>query len=155
MNAHTQFVASPLALLLALVAQPALAQSTDAPITTMHNARAGTYLVGGNGSALYLFAADTRGARDGSGAVSTCVDSCIGLWTAVIVEGKPVAGAGVEAALLGTLARPDGLRQLTYNGWPMYFYGEDAAPGDIKGNDLESYGADWYLIAPNGERAKD
>ena len=37
----------------------------------------------------------------------------------------------------------------------MYFYGEDAAPGDIKGNDLESYGADWYLIAPNGERAKD
>ena len=143
-----------LTLLLALSTQPVLAQSTDEPVGVMRNAKEGAYLVGGNGSAMYLFEADTKGARDGSGAVSACVDDCIGMWTAVIVEGKPVGGEGVDAALLGTMSRSDGLKQLTYNGWPMYFYGEDSAPGDIKGQDIKDFGAEWYLVSPNGGPAK-
>ena len=45
--------------------------------------------------------------------------------------------------------------QVTYNGWPLYFFVEDIQPGDINGHDIESFGEDWYLVGPNGDRARD
>jgi hypothetical protein len=64
-----------------------------------------------------------------------------------------VGDGTLDESLLGTIERSDGLLHVTYNGWPLYYYAEDAAPGDIKGHDIESFGEDWYLIGPNGLRA--
>jgi predicted lipoprotein with Yx(FWY)xxD motif len=63
-----------------------------------------------------------------------------------------VAGAGVVAAHLGTITRPDGAKQVTYNGHPMYFYSKDGDSGDAYGQAIKSFGASWYVIAPSGNK---
>ena len=138
------------AALLALVV-PAAAQSAAAPISTAVNAEEGEYLVDGGGLALYTFKADTRG-RGSAAPVSACDGDCLGEWPPLLVEGAPVGDGKVNAALLGTLTRADGTVQATYNGWPLYYYFEDFAAGDINGDDIESFGEDWYLIGPHGAR---
>ena len=46
--------------------------------------------------------------------------------------------------------RPDGNLQATYNGWPLYYFGEDIFAGDTNGHQFNEFGGDWYLIAPTG-----
>ena len=44
--------------------------------------------------------------------------------------------------------RTDGTSQVTYNGWPLYYYAKDMAAGDTTGQEA---GEKWYLISPGGE----
>jgi predicted lipoprotein with Yx(FWY)xxD motif len=137
-----------------LLAAPVLAQTADSPLTLQRNAEEGSYLADGNGMALYLFKADQRG--DAARApVSACSDECLGAWPPLFTDGEVFAVAGIDADLLGTFERPDGIRQVTYNGWPLYYFAGDAKPGDITGHDLVDFGEDWYLIGPDGGRARD
>ena len=55
------------------------------------------------------------------------------------------------ATMLGTITRDDGTVQATYNGWPLYLYFGDAAPGDTNGQGLDEFGGIWYLGSPAGE----
>ena len=57
----------------------------------------------------------------------------------------PQAGDGVDASLLGTTTRKDGTTQVTYNGWPLYYYVKDQKPGDVTGQDV---GDVWYVLSP-------
>jgi predicted lipoprotein with Yx(FWY)xxD motif len=141
-----------LIVLLALVANtPAFSQTMDAPITTHLDSEEGEFLVAGNGLSLYLFKADTQGPHPRS----ACEDAaCVGTWPPLIVDAVPIGDALVRQDFLGTMTRTDGTMQATYNGWPLYFYYEDFQPGDIAGHDLESFGEDWYLIGPGGDRAR-
>lgn len=135
-----------------MLATAAAAQTPDAPISTSVNSEEGEYLVDGSGMSLYLFKADTQGRGD-SAPVSACNDGpCIGTWPPLLAEDAPVGDGKVDAAMLGTMTRDDGTTQVTYNGWPLYYYYEDAAAGDILGDDIESFGEDWYLIGPHGNR---
>jgi predicted lipoprotein with Yx(FWY)xxD motif len=59
---------------------------------------------------------------------------------------SPSAGPGVDASKLSTTTRPDGSKQVVYNGWPLYYYDQDKAPGDMKGQAVTSFGAPWYVI---------
>jgi predicted lipoprotein with Yx(FWY)xxD motif len=138
--------------LLICLAFPAAAQTADAPISTRTDAEEGTYLVDGNGMSVYLFRADTQG-REGTPPRSACEDACLAAWPPLVVGEAPLGDDGVDASLLGTFTRGDGLLQATYNGWPLYYYVGDAAPGDITGHDFEDFGEEWYLIGPNGLRA--
>ena len=61
---------------------------------------------------------------------------------------EAMAGEGVDATLLGTITRDDGSTQVTYNGWPLYYFQDDAAPGDTNGQGL---GGVWFLVSPEGE----
>ncbi len=49
--------------------------------------------------------------------------------------------------LLGTLVRSDGSVQVTYGGWPLYFFAGDEAPGDINGQGVNDV---WFVVAPDG-----
>jgi predicted lipoprotein with Yx(FWY)xxD motif len=141
--------------LIVLSTTPLFAQTVDAPITIGTDAEEGDYLVAGNGFALYLFKADTQGRGESTRPHSACQTSaCANTWPPLLVSDTPAGAAGVDAGLLGLLVRDDDTTQVTYNGWPLYFYYEDAVPGDIKGHDIESFGEDWYLIGPSGERAR-
>jgi hypothetical protein len=60
----------------------------------------------------------------------------------------PALSGSVDPKLIGTMTRSDETVQLTYNGWPLYFYAEDINSDDINGHDIESFGEDWYLIGP-------
>ena len=63
-------------------------------------------------------------------------------------QGAPIAGAGVDGTLLSTLTRDDGSMQVTYNGWPLYTFSGDIAPGDATGQGMDGV---WFLVTPAGE----
>ncbi len=104
----------------------------------------GQFLVDQNGMALYLFLPDAQGA-------STCYDDCATNWPPLTVESAdalPTLGEGLDQALLGTVERDDGTLQLTYNGWPLYYYLGDMEAGATNGQGL---GGNWFLVSATGE----
>jgi predicted lipoprotein with Yx(FWY)xxD motif len=120
----------------------------EATVNVSESTDFGSILVDSNGLSLYLFMADTQN----SGA-STCGDDdgCATEWPPLLTEGDPVAGEGVDAAVLGTITRDDGSLQVTYNGWPLYLFEEDSAPGDTNGQGIDEFGGLWFLVSPEGE----
>jgi predicted lipoprotein with Yx(FWY)xxD motif len=125
-------------------AMSAAAGSGPVGITTAQNPL-GTILTDDHGRAVYLFVAD-------KGTTSTCSGACAKEWPPLTTTGAPVAGAGVNAAMLSTTARADGTTQLTYNGHPLYYYDDDKGPGTTKGQGETSYGANWYVLNPAGAK---
>ncbi|MFI8438863.1 hypothetical protein ACIGJO_35060 [Streptomyces sp. NPDC079020] len=105
----------------------------------------GTFLVDGDGRTLYLFEADTS-------TKSTCTGTCAAAWPPVTVTAEPVAGKGAKADLLGTTARGDGTKEVTYNGHPLYYFGGDTKAGDTNGQGSTAFGAAWYVLDPSGDR---
>jgi predicted lipoprotein with Yx(FWY)xxD motif len=94
---------------------------------------------------LYLFKKDT-------GPKSTCFGACAQNWPPVRATGKPTAGSGANASLIGTIKRSDGAPQVTYNGHPLYLYVGDNHPGAINGQGLTAFGATWYVVSPQGNQ---
>ena len=101
----------------------------------------GTFLTDADGMSLYLFTNDTPG-------VSNCTGDCLAAWPALLTEGAPVAGDGADGSLLGTTTRDDGSVQVTYGGWPLYYFAGDAAPGDLAGQGVNDV---WFVVSPAGE----
>ena len=103
----------------------------------------GKALVGRDGRTPYLFQADKNGA-------SACTGACAAAWPPDTVTGAPQAGSGVSQALLGTITRPDGTMQLTYNGHPLYYFTADTAGGTAHGQGVKAFGAEWYVVNASG-----
>ena len=137
---------------LLLVSALAVAQEA-ATVKVAENADHGKYLTDANGRSLYLFEADTRAEGDAKAKV-TCKEKCLNRWPPYHTQGEPKAGAMADAAKLGTVEH-EGEMMVTYNGWPLYYFIEDQAPGDTKGHDIEEFGAEWYLLTPEGQKAED
>jgi len=131
---------------LALTSGLALAGGA-AKVDTATSDEYGTYLVNERGMSLYLFEPDDQGR-------STCYDACAQAWPPVTTEGQPKARGKTDASLLGASKRKDGARQVTYNGWPLYTFVKDNAPGDTAGQDVEGFGGEWYLVTPEGEHVE-
>lgn len=110
----------------------------------------GPYLVDSEGRSLYLLEADTRGAG-GAQPSSTCSGACAQEWPPLTTSGEPQGGPQVNGAMLSTMTRGDGASQVTYNGWPLYYYHDDQQPGDVKGQHVHDQWGEWYLVAPSGE----
>jgi predicted lipoprotein with Yx(FWY)xxD motif len=102
-----------------------------------------TVVTNGRGFTLYSFAPDTTTA-------SECKGSCAQIWPPV--TGPVKAGQGVSGKL-GTITRPDGSTQVTYDGHPLYSYTVDNAPGQAKGNGLNVFGGVWHEVTANGSAA--
>jgi predicted lipoprotein with Yx(FWY)xxD motif len=98
----------------------------------------GDILVDGEGRTLYLFNPDAQGDP-------TCYDECADAWPALVEEVS--AGDGVDASLLGSATRTDGAIQVTYNGWPLYYFSGDVAPGDTNGQGLNDV---WWVVDATG-----
>jgi predicted lipoprotein with Yx(FWY)xxD motif len=108
----------------------------------------GRVLVDAAGLTLYDFHKD-------KGAASSCYGACAGVWPPLITDGEAQASNGAIASKLGTTKRKDGTTQITYAGHPLYTYAEDGKPGDSKGNDIDSFGAEWYALEPSGAEPED
>ncbi len=115
-------------------------------ITTATIKPYGSVLVASNGHALYIFAPDKA-------KQVTCTSACATIWPPVKLPAgaKPAAGGQVKTSLLGSDPNPSGGRVVTYNGWPLYLYVTDTAPGSAKGEGINSSGGYWYLISPAGK----
>jgi predicted lipoprotein with Yx(FWY)xxD motif len=109
-----------------------------APATlTVKRSRAGIVLAGSKGLTLYYFTKD----KPHSGK-SACFGSCLKAWPALAAPVKAPAGARMPGPL-GTITRGDGTKQVTINGFPIYYYVGDKAPGQIAGNGVEGT---WHII---------
>ncbi len=115
-------------------APPSVAASQPAAAVTVEAKEvgaAGTILVdGATGLTVYMFTQDVK-----DSGTSACTGGCLETWPALTVPagGSPTGGPGVTGTL-GTITRADdGTLQVTYNGLPLYFFKNDAAPGDLNG----------------------
>lgn len=106
----------------------------------------GSVLVDSKGFTLYYFEKD-------KGGKSACYGACAEGWPPLTTEGAAKGMGGVQAAKLGTTKRSDGTVQVTYAGWPLYTYVADTKPGEDNGTDVKAFGATWYPLHPNGEKA--
>jgi predicted lipoprotein with Yx(FWY)xxD motif len=106
----------------------------------------GQILVDSKGLTLYDFAKD-------KGTESACYGECAEVWPPLLSEGEPHASNGAAPSKLGTTRRKDGTEQVTYAGHPLYTYVTDKKPGEANGNDISSFGAEWYALEPSGAEA--
>jgi predicted lipoprotein with Yx(FWY)xxD motif len=127
-------------------ALPAAAPSAVAvtpPTLVVRRTAFGPALFAGNGRVLYAFTRDgrNRGSRCyGDGAVARPV---------YYARGTLRAGTGVQRSLMGTTKRRDGRLQVTYNGWPLYYYAHERA-GEVKCHRIVTHGGTWLVVAPSG-----
>jgi predicted lipoprotein with Yx(FWY)xxD motif len=105
----------------------------------------GTYLVDSKGKTLYLFEKDKT-------SKSKCSGDCAVAWPPLLTSGKPKAAGSAKASLLGTSKRSDGKTQVTYHGHPLYYFVQDKKAGDTKGQNVDGFGAEWYVLSPAGKK---
>jgi predicted lipoprotein with Yx(FWY)xxD motif len=120
--------------------RPALEHGPTYEVKVQDITGLGPVLVDGQGIALYLYRTDRQGTP------SRCYGICSVQWppdTLPTGVARPVAGTGVEPRLLGTAPRTDGTTQITYNGWPLYFW--------PPGQGLTNAGGLWYVLDPAGD----
>lgn len=153
MNAKSRFPNSRLAAAAVVIAvltvtATALASTTAASQVKTHKTSSlGTILVDSKGHTLYLFMKDKS-------SKSSCYKSCATNWPPYLTTGKPTAGAGVKTSMLGTTKRTDGKLQVTYNHHPLYRFGYDAKAGQTKGENVNAFGSDWYVVSPKGAKVE-
>ncbi len=124
---------------------PKTSSGQTATVAAQNAGNLGTVLVDAQGRTLYLFAKD-------SGTQSACFGTCAHYWPPARASGKPTAGNGLNASLLGTTSRSDGGAQLTYNGHPLYQFSGDQNPGDTSGQGLTDFGGSWYALSAAGDQ---
>ena len=105
-------------------------------ISTTTNATYGAILV--SGKTLYTLKAGK----------TSCRTMCLKVWPAFLLPKgvkKAKAGSGVDASKLGTVRRRGGALQVTYSGKALYWFSEDAGPGQVNGNVKDKWGT-WSVV---------
>lgn len=137
------------AVALVALSAPASAQDTTV-IQVAESEKFGKHLTTGDGRPVYLFTTDTQ-AKDGQEAKVSCTSAdCLNAWPLVTSSGNPQAGEEANSELIGTTMY-EGKQVVTYNGWPLYYFVRDAGAEAPQGQDIKSFGGEWYLVTPEGE----
>jgi len=123
--------------------------ATSAPVSApelalAQNSDLGSLLVDAKGMTLYLYTKDTPN-------TSTCYDKCAAAWPPLTTTSSATAGTGVDDSKIGTTMRTDGTTQITYNGWPLYYFVKDKAAGDVTG---ENVGGVWFVLSADGNKVE-
>ncbi len=98
----------------------------------------GDILTDKEGFTLYFFSLDAKGE-------SNCTSGCLDAWPIFFSEDLSL-DSGLNASDFGSITRSDGEMQTTYKGWPLYFFGNDTAAGDVNG---DGSGGVWYVAKPD------
>jgi len=108
--------------------RPLLTEASDATL--------GQVLVDAKGYTLYFFVPE-------QGTKIVCTGDCVMTWRPLMATGagQPVSTVPLPG-VLSTVNRPDGGRQVTYAGWPLYTYAKDAAPGATAG---QGAAGEWFV----------
>ncbi|MGH3372470.1 MAG: COG4315 family predicted lipoprotein [Nocardioidaceae bacterium] len=115
------------------------ATSAPAPgvLRTASHAQFGTILVDGQGLTLY------RNTEE-AGTTIACTAACAVAWPPVL---SSTTSAG-DLQDVGTVTRPDGALQVTYQGMPLYRFAQDSKPGDTNGHGV---GNIWLVVQAAGQ----
>jgi predicted lipoprotein with Yx(FWY)xxD motif len=120
--------------------------TNDSLVLTLQHSPVGPILATGRGDTLYDFGPDTS-------TRSACLnDGCVFQWPPLVVTGPIRVGKGVDESLVATIRRPDGSRQLTYGGHPVYTYNLDVTPGMVTGQAIDQDGGLWYVLNAAGHQ---
>lgn len=114
----------------------AVASTPKTTMLTIRKTKIGYVLANTRGYTLYWYSKDAKGS-----AKSACTGQCLTVWPAV--TGEPAVSGIKLNGVLGTITRPGGIVQATYNGYPLYTYANDNGPGDTEGNGT---GGVWHVI---------
>lgn len=130
-------------LALAIASAAIVSLGAAAPVNTIdltYNEALGEYLVDQDGMTLYYFADDAPDSGE-----SSCGDTCIQYWppfhTGQIILHRNLSGFDFD-----TIYREDGSAQITYKGWPLYYYTNDYNPGEIRGQGVDGV---WFVAGPS------
>ena len=146
---HTRHVASILgaALVLTIPVAGSVQASASAhialpagstPLVNVTKTKLGSILTGPNGHTLYRFASED------TSAVAQCTGGCLSAWPALLLPSKltkPSHGKGVVDTV-GTVSRQDiskSAKQITYDGWRLYYFFNDKRPGQTKGENVNHF----------------
>jgi predicted lipoprotein with Yx(FWY)xxD motif len=119
--------------------------SASSATVKTQNGPLGSYLASSSGRALYLFASDTS-------STSSCTGECAVAWPPLTAKGSVTALDGARSSDIATITRPDGTRQVTYAGHPLYYFAGDSGAGQTNGQGVDGFGALWWLVAPSGQK---
>jgi predicted lipoprotein with Yx(FWY)xxD motif len=110
--------------------------SSGGLVRTAQDSKLGTILVDEKGMTLYRLSGESAGRF-----ICTSKE-CLAVWHPLATTpGSKLTGA----PLLGTVQRPDGSQQVTYDGWPLYTFAPDKKPGDISGEGIKDVGT-WNTV---------
>lgn len=126
-------------------AAPTSGTGSDAGELKTAASNAGDIVVDAKGMSLYFFTKDVK-----DSGTSACTDKCLVAWPPALTTAATPSAEGITGTL-GTITTPEGAKQLTLNGMPLYYYEKDTKPGDITG---QGVGGVWYLSDPAGEMIK-
>ncbi len=140
------------AVALVALSLPALAQDATT-IGTAQSEKFGKYLATGDGRPVYIFTTDTRGTGNQDAKISCTSQECLGAWPLVTSSGDPQASGEAKSDLLGT-TQYEGQTVVTYNGWPLYHFVRDQGADAPQGQEIKSFGGEWYLVTPEGDKAE-
>ena len=117
------------------------ASSGQYTVMVADNPTLGKVLVDGQGMTLYVYTKDTAN-------TSNCIGGCATAWPPLAVADgvTPTAGPGVVGTL-GVIRREDGTSQVTISGEPLYYFAQDAKPGEVTGQGVQSV---WYVVQESG-----
>ena len=109
------------------------------------DSKLGKIVVDAKGMTVYHFTKDVKDSGK-----SNCTGECIAAWPPVLTESDNPKVEGVTGTV-GTIPTPEGKKQITINGMPIYLWVKDTAPGDTTGQDMNEV---WYVVAPDGQMIK-
>jgi predicted lipoprotein with Yx(FWY)xxD motif len=118
------------------------AQGDSVTIGTSSVSGVGSVLVDAKGFTLYDLASE-------AGGTIMCTGSCASNWPPLLLPAGVMSatpGSGVDASKLGTIKRPDGGTQVTYNGMPLYLFVNDQSAGQANGQGV----AGFHAVTPSG-----
>jgi predicted lipoprotein with Yx(FWY)xxD motif len=109
----------------------------------------GEVVVDGQGHTVYVLTGNGK-----TNLPCTDASGCTKIWPDLpLPDGTKSAktGSGLKSSLLGTKKLSDGETYPTYNGWLMYEFVGDMAPGTAMGQGVKSFGGYWWALGPNGK----
>ena len=121
--------------------------SSSAVKVEAQSSSVGKVLTDGSGRTLYLFEKDT-------GPKSTCSGACAANWPPFTAASKPAVAGGASSADITLIKRGGGKEQVTYKGHPLYYYAGDKSAGDINGQGMDAFGAEWFVLSPKGSKVE-
>lgn len=134
------------ALLIAGTALLATVPAASAATSTLrtHASSLGTIVVGAHGRTAYVFDLDHKGTH-----TSACTGACLRAWSKITVRGTATTRVVVSGITgkVGTISAGAGVRQVTLNGWPLYYFVGDSAAGQVNG---QGSGGTWWVVRPSG-----
>ncbi|WP_330461119.1 SCO0930 family lipoprotein [Streptomyces sp. NBC_00820] len=112
-------------------------------LSVRKDGKLGDIVVDKNGMTVYRFLKDKAWPKS----VSNCTGACLEKWPAVAPV-RTEDTEGVQKKGLMGFTRPDGVKQMTVNCWPIYTFSGDKTPGDTNG---QGVGGTWYAVSPDGK----